>query len=115
MPASRSTTHQQLPPPCTARSKPTPHSVVANYCSTSDGDDRDCCSYPCVSVVANTDYTDIKKLQSRQIKRHVEVTVKLVVLTQRNVHDAMQLFDVGDVHDEIDVTEKSSVRVHRAH
>ena len=33
--------------------------------------------------VANTDYTDIGKLQSSQIKGRVEIAVELVVLTKR--------------------------------
>ena len=68
-----------------------------------------------VSVVANTDYTDIRKLQSSQIKGGIEVAVKLVELAQRGFHDALQLVDVSHVHDEIDVAEESRMRVHRAH
>src|SRR5689334_20393828 len=67
------------------------------------------------SRCADTDYTDIGKLQSSQIKRGVEVAVELVVLAQRNFHDAMQLVDVGHIHDEIDVAEEGGVRIHRAH
>ena len=42
-------------------------------------------------------------LKRRQAKRAIELAVEFVVLAQAHFHDAGQFFEVGEVHDCVDV------------